>query len=37
MMDETEYANNGANGRDVVSGWVVYAAVLFILALLPAV
>ncbi len=29
MMDESEYTNHGANGRDVVSGWMVYTAVLF--------
>ena len=33
MMDESEYTNNGADGRDVVSGWIVYAAVLFSLML----
>ena len=32
-MDESEYTNNGANGRDVVSGWIVYAAVLLGLVL----
>ena len=29
MMDDSEYPVNGANGRDVASGWIVYAAVLF--------
>ncbi len=33
MIDEWEYPGNGVNGRDVISGWVVYAAVLFGLAL----
>ncbi len=33
MNDELEYPENGANGRNVISGWIVYAAVLFSLAL----
>ncbi len=33
MNDELEYPKNGATGRDVISGWVVYAAVLFSLVL----
>ncbi len=33
MTDELEYPENGANGRDVISGWMVYAAVLFSLVL----
>ncbi len=33
MIDESEHPENGASGRDVVSGWIVYAALLFSLAL----
>ena len=33
MNDESEYPGNGASGRDVIAGWIVYAAVLFSLAL----
>ena len=29
MMDDSEYPENGANGRDVVSAWILAAAVLF--------
>ena len=36
MIDDSEYPQNGANGRDVVSGWIVYAAVLFSLMLFSA-
>ncbi len=33
MNDELEYPENGATGRDVIAGWIVYAAVLFSLML----
>ncbi len=33
MNDELECPENGANGRDVIAGWIVYAAVLLSLAL----
>ena len=37
MNDELEYPQNGASGRDVVSGWIVYAAILLSLVLLSVV
>ncbi len=33
MNDKLEYPENGATGRDVISGWIVYAALLFSLTL----
>ena len=33
MNDKLEYPVNGATGRDVITGWIVYAAVLFSLVL----
>ncbi len=29
MMDESEYPENGASGREVVSAWILAAVVLF--------
>ena len=33
MNYELEYPENRANGRNVISGWIVYAVFLFSLAL----
>ncbi len=33
MNDKLECPENGATGRDVIAGWIVYAAVLFSLML----